>query len=159
MHGLQRKNIDMKRQCTNARSNSAPLSIQDRQRRWTTQKHKDWIRNKTRMSSDTAFLEWMQKDNTLRLMKATRYAPQRIHKTRPNHDPRRTRSRSGQTLHGRDPPSRLRRRIFTSTASLAQYWLIPLRPLAQYWLIPLRPLVSVVMILDSANSIPRLQQR
>ncbi|KAK3806528.1 MAG: hypothetical protein J3R72DRAFT_530723 [Linnemannia gamsii] len=57
----------------------------------------------------------------------TRYKGSKRHA--PTTTPRRTRSRSGQTLHGRDPPSRLRRRIFTSTASLTQYWLIPLRPI------------------------------
>lgn len=101
-----------------------------------------------RMTSDTAFLDWMQKDDKLRSMKATRYALQRIQRHDPTTTPPRTRSRLGQTLHGRDPLSRPRRRIFTSTASLVQYWLTPLRPLD-----------STVMTLDSANSIPRLQQR
>ncbi|KAK3844920.1 MAG: hypothetical protein J3R72DRAFT_437455 [Linnemannia gamsii] len=40
-----------------------------------------------RIVSDTAFLDWTQKDDTLRLMKATRYALQKIQKTRPNYDP------------------------------------------------------------------------
>ena len=39
------------------------------------------------MISDAAFLDWMQKDDELRSMKATRYALQRIQKTRPNYDP------------------------------------------------------------------------
>ncbi|KAG9063538.1 hypothetical protein KI688_004422 [Linnemannia hyalina] len=39
------------------------------------------------MISDAAFLNWIQKDDELRSMKATRYALQRIQKTRPNYDP------------------------------------------------------------------------
>ncbi|KAK5808840.1 hypothetical protein F5H01DRAFT_52172 [Linnemannia elongata] len=41
-----------------------------------------------RMTSDAAFLDWIEKDDELRLkMKATRYALQRIQKTKPNYDP------------------------------------------------------------------------
>ncbi|KAK3843434.1 MAG: hypothetical protein J3R72DRAFT_383384 [Linnemannia gamsii] len=75
------------KQRSSQHSGSTTKADSSKTRRLDQEQDADLKLRAARMASDTAFLDWTQKDDTLRLMKATRYALQRIQKTRPNYDP------------------------------------------------------------------------